>query len=123
MTVDQVRNAAADAANAGLLSYRPAAALGTGGYVESGTQRLGIEHVSAVGDPRELGAVTVRDEDGETLRLDQVAEVRVGHQLLIGDAVVDGGPRLLLIVEKFPWANTLQVTEGVEEVLAQIQPG
>ena len=49
--------------------------------------------------------------------------MRIGHQLLIGDAVVDGGPGLLLIVEKFPWANTLQVTEGVEEVLAQIQPG
>ena len=123
VTVDQVRNAAADAVDAGLLTYRPASALGTGGFVESGTQRLGIEHVSAVGDPRELGAVTVRNKDGKTLRLDQVAEVRVGHQPLIGDAVVDGGPGLLLIVEKFPWANTLQVTEGVEEVLAQIQPG
>ena len=123
VTVDQVRNAAADAVDAGLLTYRPASALGTGGFVESGTQRLGIEHVSAVGDPRDLGAVTVRNKFGKTLRLDQVAEVRIGHQPLIGDAVVDGGPGLLLIVEKFPWANTLQVTEGVEEVLAQIQPG
>jgi CzcA family heavy metal efflux pump len=123
VTVDQVRNAAADAVDAGLLTYRPASALGTGGFVESGTQRLGIEHVSAVGDPRDLGAVTVLNKFGKTLRLDQVAEVKVGHQPLIGDAVVDGGPGLLLIVEKFPWANTLQVTEGVEEVLAQIQPG
>jgi CzcA family heavy metal efflux pump len=123
VTVDQVRNAAADAVDAGLLTYRPASSLGTGGFVESGTQRLGIEHVSAVGDPRELGAVTVLNKEGKTLRLDQVAKVRIGHQPLIGDAVVDGGPGLLLIVEKFPWANTLQVTKGVEEVLAQIQPG
>ncbi len=123
VTVDQVRNAAADAVEAGLLSYRPAAALGTGGFVETGTQSLGIKHVGAVGDPAELGAVTVRNKDGEALRLDEVAQVAVGHQPLIGDAVVDGGPGLLLIVEKFPWANTLQVTQGVEEILDRIEPG
>jgi Cu/Ag efflux pump CusA len=117
VTLDQVRNAAADAVDASLLEYLPGAALGTGGFVESGNQRLGIEHVTAVGDPETLGAVIVRSKDGRNLRLDQVAEVRVGHQPLIGDAVVDGGPGLLLIVEKFPWANTLQVTRGVEDDL------
>jgi CzcA family heavy metal efflux pump len=123
VTLDQVRNAAADAADAGLLTYRPAAALGTGGFVESGGSRLGIEHVAAVGDPRDLAAVTLRNKHGEILRLDEVAKVRIGHQLLIGDAVVDGGPGLLLIVEKYPWANTLQVTQGVEEALERIEPG
>ena len=123
LTVDQVMNAAADAAEAGLLSYRPASALGTGGYAETATQRLGIEHVVPVGDPEALGKVLVRNKSGKVLRLEEVADVKIGHQLLIGDAVVDGGPGLLLIVEKFPWANTLQVTEGVEDVLERIEPG
>ena len=123
VTLDAVRNAAADAVDAGLLTYLPAAALGTGGFVESGDQRLGIEYVASVGDPEQLGQVTVTNRDGEVLRLDEIADVRIGHQNLIGDAVVDGGPGLLLIVEKFPWANTLEVTRGVEEVLADIQPG
>ena len=30
----------------------------------------------------------------------------------IGDAVINGGEGLMLIVEKLPWANTLDVTEG-----------
>ncbi len=30
---------------------------------------------------------------------------------------------LMLIVEKLPWANTLEVTRGVEEALEQMQPG
>ena len=123
VTLDAVRNAAADAVDAGLLTYLPAAALGTGGFVESGDQRLGIKYVASVGDPEQLGQVTVTNRDGEVLRLDEIADVRIGHQNLIGDAVVDGGPGLLLIVEKFPWANTLEVTRGVEEVLAEIQPG
>ena len=122
LTLDQVRNAAAEAVDASLLAYLPGAALGTGGFVESGSQRLGIEHVAAVGNPEDLGAVTVLNKDGKSLRLDEVTEVKVGHQLLIGDAVVDGGPGLLLIVEKFPWANTLEVTQGVEDVLDRIEP-
>lgn len=122
VTLDDVRNAAADAVESGLLAYRPGAALGTGGFVETGTQRLGIEHVLAVGRPEELGDVTLTNREGKVLRLEQVATVTIGHQPLIGDAVVDGGPGLLLIVEKFPWANTLQVTEGVEEQLELIEP-
>ncbi len=29
----------------------------------------------------------------------------------------------MLIVEKLPWANTLEVTRGVEEALAELEPG
>jgi CzcA family heavy metal efflux pump len=46
-----------------------------------------------------------------------------GHQPLVGDGVINGGPGLLLIVEKFPWANTLQVTKGVDDALAALKPG
>ena len=44
------------------------------------------------------------------------------HQPLIGDAVINDGPGLLLIVEKFPWANTLDVTHGVEDALDELRP-
>jgi CzcA family heavy metal efflux pump len=36
---------------------------------------------------------------------------------------VNDGPGLLLVVEKFPWANTLDVTRGVEEALEELKPG
>ena len=123
VTVSQVMDATADAADAGLLTYRPGAALGTGGFVETANQRLEIEYVQTVGDPRRLGEVTLRNQAGKVLRIEEVADVKIGHQLLIGDAVIDGGPGLLLVVEKFPWANTLQVTQGVEDVLDRIKPG
>src|SRR5262249_207445 len=44
-------------------------------------------------------------------------------QPLIGDAIIDGGPGLLLVVEKLPWANSLQMTAGVEQALKELQPG
>src|SRR5204863_6806 len=40
-----------------------------------------------------------------------------------GDAIVDGKPGLMLVVEKLPNAHTLEVTKGVEEALADLKPG
>jgi len=34
---------------------------------------------------------------------------------LIGDAVLNDGPGLILVVEKFPWANTLEVARAWKE--------
>ncbi len=47
---------------------------------------------------------------GSRLQLDDVAKVLEDHQPLIGDAVINDGPGLMLIVEKLPWGNTLDVT-------------
>ena len=55
--------------------------------------------------------------------LGDVAHIRFGPQGMIGDAVINDGPGLMLIVEKFPWGNTLEVTRGVEAALEAMKPG
>jgi Cu/Ag efflux pump CusA len=57
------------------------------------------------------------------VRLGDVASVAERHQPLIGDAIIGGGPGLMLIVEKLPWANTLQMTDDVERAIKELQPG
>ena len=57
------------------------------------------------------------------MRLGDVAKVQEGHQPLIGDAVINGGPGLLLVVEKSPGANTLKVTNGIDNAIDELQPG
>jgi hypothetical protein len=37
--------------------------------------------------------------------------------------VISDGPGLLLIVEKLPWGNTLEVTRQVEQALDALRPG
>ena len=51
-----------------------------------------------------------------------VADVVEGSPPPIGDGVINGGPGLLLIVEKQPEGNTLQVTRDVEDALAALKP-
>jgi len=42
---------------------------------------------------------------------------------MIGDAVINGGPGLIDDRREAAWANTLDVTRGVEEALKALKPG
>ncbi len=58
-----------------------------------------------------------------TPTLGDLAVVAQEHQPLIGDAVINSEPGILLVVEKLPWANTIELTDGVEKAIAELQPG
>ena len=123
VSVEQVAQVTADALDAVLLQHSPGAFVGTGGWIDTPNQRIGVSHVLPILDVRDLARVSFTGRDGERLRLSDVADVVVGHPPMIGDAVINDGPGLLLIVEKFPGANTLDVTHGVEDALEQLGPG
>ena len=121
VSLDQVLETTADALDVGLLQYSSGGYIGTGGFIDTPNQRLSIRHVSPVTSPEDLVQVPIKDDPA--LRLGDVATLVEDHQPLIGDAIINDGPGILLIVEKFPWANTLDVTRGVEEALEELQPG
>jgi CzcA family heavy metal efflux pump len=123
VTVQQVMDATSDALEAGLMSHSDGAWIGTGGFIDTPNQRIGVRNVLPIVAPPDLGEIPLTGRDGRALRLKDVASLVEGHQPLAGDAVINGGLGLLLIVEKFPWANTLQVTKGVDEALAALAPG
>jgi CzcA family heavy metal efflux pump len=123
ITLDQVMEGTADSLDAGILMFSEAHAIGTGGFVESPNQRLPIEHVPPIITQDELKRVVLINAKGESVHLSDIAEVVKDHQPLFGDAIVNDGPGLLLVVEKFPWANTLDVTRGVEQALEELKPG
>jgi Cu/Ag efflux pump CusA len=124
VTLNQVVETTGNAQLVSPLTFLEASTPGTGGFIETPIQRLQVRHVfENFGTPEALGDVTVEDTNGE-LRVADVANVVEEHQPLIGDAIVGGSDdRLLLVVEKFPGADTVEVTAGVEEALAKLQPG
>jgi CzcA family heavy metal efflux pump len=123
MTLDEVMEVTADAQSAGLLFYSDGARIGTGGFIDTPNQRLQIRHISPVINPEVMAQVPIKVENGTPLLLGDVAKVSYEHQPMIGDAIINDDIGLLLIVEKFPWANTLQVTHGVEAALDELRPG
>jgi Cu/Ag efflux pump CusA len=73
--------------------------------------------------PETLARIPVARRDGAPLVLGDVAELVWGPQGMVGDAIINDGPGLMLIVEKFPWGNTLAVTRGVEAAFEEMKPG
>ncbi len=102
------------------LSFIEASTPGTGGFIDTANQRLGIRHILPIVTPDQLAQVPI---EGTSLHLGDVANVIEDHQPLIGDALTNKGPGLLLVIEKFPGTNTLDVTRGVEDAMAELEPG
>ena len=126
VSLDQVMEVTADALDVGILQFSKGAVIGTGGFIQTPNQRLGIRHVLAISSPEDMAQVPIADRrrpDGSALRLGDVSDVVWDTWPLFGDAVINDGPGLMLVVEKFPWANTLDVTRGVEEALDELRPG
>src|SRR5437763_13244309 len=123
VALGEVMQATADAVDSGLLKFSTGAVIGTGGSIETPNQRIGIRDVLPIVTPADLAKVPVTAGGPGGVRLGDVATVAQAHQPLIGDAIIDGRPGLLLVVEKLPWANSLQMTAGVERALKELQPG
>jgi len=123
VTLEEVMLATSDSLDAGLLTYSSGSVIGTGGFIDTPNQRLGVNHVLPVVSVESLALVILERDDGSQVRLGDVADIVIDHQLLSGDAVINDGPGLMLIVEKLPWANTLDVTNGVDDALAELAPG
>jgi CzcA family heavy metal efflux pump len=123
VTLNDVMETTADALEVGLLKYSTGAHIGTGGWVDTPNQRLGVRHVLPIIAPADLARVRLKDGVGDHRTLGDVADVKEDHQPLIGEAIVNGHPGLLLVVEKFPWGNTLEITRGIDAAIESMKPG
>lgn len=111
VTLDAITRAAGDAA-----------VISAGGFIDTPNLRLPVNQLSLITTAEDLARTVVEFRNGAPVRLGDVAEVVEGTPPLIGDAVINDGDGILLIVEKQPWGNTLDVTTGVEKVLEDMKP-
>jgi CzcA family heavy metal efflux pump len=117
VTLDQVK-----------LAARQAVAHGSAGYLDTPGQRRAIQYATRVDGPEDLARAVVayrRSTSGASapILLGSVATLTTGNPLPVGEGVVNDEPGLLVVVEKYPWANTLEVTRDVEKALDILRPG
>ncbi|HEV8555786.1 MAG TPA: efflux RND transporter permease subunit [Actinophytocola sp.] len=127
VTMAEVIDAAGDAIDVGQLKFRGGFEIGTGGWVDTANQRLQVQHQLPQLSGQQLAEIPIAVGTGRpAVYLKDVAEIRddiMPPTLLGGDAVIDDGLGIMMIIEKLPWANTLDVTHGVEEALKEFAPG
>lgn len=120
VSLAQVVESTGNALWASTLSFVEASTPGNAGFIDTPQQRIGVQHLLPIISPEGLGQVSIQESK---VRLTDVANVVEDHQPLIGDALTKDGTGLLLVVEKFPGANALEVTRRIEDALADLRPG
>lgn len=123
VSIEQVVSSTGNALWVSPLTFLEASTPGTGGFIDTANQRLGIQHNLPVIEPKDLATIAIDDTVGAPLTLGDVATVVEDHQPLIGDAVVGDEGQFLIVVEKLPNADTAKVVRDVENVLRTLRPG
>ena len=120
ITLEQIVKTAGESVWASPLTFLNSSTPGSGGFIDTPNQRLGVRHISPTISAESFAKVPVF---GTSISLGEVSTVVEDSQPLIGDAILKDGTGLMLVVEKFPGANTVDVTRGVEKALAELQQG
>ncbi len=121
--IETVMEAGSEALDAGVLQYAQSFTVGQGGFVETAANRLNVENVQPITGPEDLAKVPVAKRGDRVLRMSDLGDVKQDSQQLWGDAVINDGDGLMLIVQKYRGANTKEVTDGVEETMREMAPG
>lgn len=92
------------------------------GVIDDPNQRLVITADGQLLTPAALGQSVLRAGTGSVLRLHDVADVREGAETKFGDALVNGGPGLAIVVSGQLGSNTKEVAKAVDAVLRDLAP-
>lgn len=95
----------------------------TGGFLDRGSSEYLIRNLARVTTAEGLAETAIRREGPVPVRLGDVAEVRVGRAPARGDAGMNGGPAVILAIQKQPGASTVELTRRLEADLAQLELG
>ena len=129
VSLQQIIRTAGNALEVSPLTFLEASSPGTGGFIDTPNQRLHIFHEQAIRTPEQLAQVPIENTGGSasaagsSLTLGDVTEVVENHQPLIGDVHCGDESCLMLVVEKFPGANTVEVTKALDGAFDVMRPG
>jgi CzcA family heavy metal efflux pump len=92
------------------------------GFLENDQQRLVLRVEGQAVSAADLGETVVTASAGTPVKLKDVARVVEGPEPKFGDAAIDGGPGVILIVSKQFDADTITVTRAVEAEMNKLRP-
>lgn len=105
-----------------LNAAREATGVRGAGFIETAAQRILVQTEGQSITARDLGEVVVTRHEGVSVRLKDVARVVEAAEPKFGDALIMGRPGILMTLSGQYGANTLQVTEAVEQALEDLKP-
>ncbi len=96
---------------------------GAGGFLERHGQEWLVRGIGRSQRIEDLASVAVGAPRGVPVRLGQVAEVGFAAAPARGSAGYNGGPAVIVSVQKQPGTDSIRLTRAVEGLLAEMRPG
>jgi CzcA family heavy metal efflux pump len=101
---------------------RNAAGARGAGFIETDSQRVVLRTTGQPLTAAELGEVALPLKDRGSIRMRDVAAVVDGSEPKIGDATIMGQPGIMIHISGQYGANTVEVTDAIEEALNELRP-
>ena len=87
----------------------------SGGEIESGKRRYLLRTIGRFDDPEDLKELIIARRGGTTIRLEDVADVRLGHFEIYTRAYVNDRPIIFLSIRREAGSNVIAIKEAVME--------
>lgn len=93
----------------------------SGGFMNEFGNEYVIRGVGRTDNLEELGKTVVKFSNGNRVSISDVSEIRIGSAVKIGDGSLRGDPAVILTVMKQPNTNTLELTEKIDDAVADLR--
>lgn len=91
-----------------------------GGFMNEFSNEYIVSGIGRTTDLNELGKAVVKATLNSVVKIEDVAEVKIGTSVKIGDGSLKGKPAVILTVMKQPNTNTLELTEKIDNALTDL---
>jgi CzcA family heavy metal efflux pump len=93
------------------------------GYIENSNQRMMVTLSGQPLSEEALAKVVLQKQDNATIYLGDIATIKLAPAPTIGGAAINAEPGIVMMVIGQYQANTLAITQGIEEVLTDFKTG
>lgn len=93
----------------------------SGGFMSEYKNEYIVKGMGRTSDLQDLGRSVVKMVDGHPVKIEDVAEIKIGTSAKIGDGSLKGKPAVIMTVMKQPATNALELTDEIDHAIADMQ--
>ena len=93
----------------------------SGGFINEYGNEYIVKGIGRTNNISELGKSIIKSSNGRVIRIEDVAEIKIGAAQKIGDASSNMKPAIVLSIAKQPATNTLELTKKIDNAVASMQ--
>ena len=93
----------------------------SGGFMQEYGNEYIVRGIGRTNDLIDLGKSVIKTQDGIPIKLEDVAELKIGSSIKIGDGSLKGSPAVIMTVMKQPGTNTLALTDKIDQSLFELK--